>query len=527
MKSSATLTKRAKAVGVATATIAALALVPTGTAIAAPSAQGCENRNNTTIASLLECVDADGAMEHLEAFQEIADENGGSRAAGLPGYEASVDYVVDTLEAAGWNVSIDEFDFTFVGASTLQQLTPVNASYPTGPFTGSGPGDVTASVTPIDVQLTTPNANTSGCDAADFAGFPAGNIALIQRGSCTFAQKALNAEAAGAAGVIIFNAGDDTTAARNDLIVGTLGGSNVVGIPVVGASFQQGVALAAAGSTARVFVPAPEQRPQKNVIAELPGKNTDNVVMAGAHLDSVQAGPGINDNGSGSASLLELAQNLSKLKPENTVRLAWWGAEEAGLLGSQAYVDGLSQAEKDRIALYLNFDMVASPNYMFMIYDGDESGFPAPVTVPDGSVEIEKLFESYFTSVGEPYDDAEFSGRSDYEAFILEGIPAGGLFTGAEVIKSAEQQAIWGGVAGESFDQCYHQACDDIDNVDEHALDVNIDAIALTVLAYSYSTESVNGVVGKNVPGGLKLPAPAGPEGTVGSGGGHSHGDED
>ena len=126
------------------------------------------------------------------------------------------------------------------------------------------------------------------------------------------------------------------------------------------------------------------------------------------------------------------------------------GAEEEGLLGSAAYVDGLSQAEKDRIALYLNFDMVASPNYIFMIYDGDESQFEAPVVVPEGSVQIEDLFESYFTSVGEPYDDAEFSGRSDYEAFILDGIPAGGLFTGAEVIKTEEQEAIWGGTAGES-----------------------------------------------------------------------------
>jgi Zn-dependent M28 family amino/carboxypeptidase len=511
---------------VATATLAAFALVPAGAAIAVPgSSQGCEKRNNNTVKQLLVCVGADGAMEHLEALQTIADENGGTRAAGLPGYEASVDYVVKTLQAAGWKVTIDEFPFTFVGPSTLEQVTPVSAAYPTGPFTGSGPGDLTAAVTPVDVQLTTPNTNTSGCEAADFAGFPAGNIALIQRGTCPFADKALNAEAAGAAGVIIFNAGDDESDARQELIVGTLGGSNVVGIPVVGASYPQGVALAQAGSTAHVMVPEPEERPQKNVIAELPGKNTNNVVMAGAHLDSVQAGPGINDNGSGSASLLEIAESLSKLKPENTLRFAWWGAEEAGLLGSAAYVDGLSQAEKDRIALYLNFDMVASPNYMFMVYDGDESGFPAPVAVPAGSVAIEDLFESYYTSVGQPYDDAEFSGRSDYEAFILNGIPAGGLFTGAEEVKTPQQQAIWGGVAGQSLDQCYHQACDTIDNVNTEALDVNIDAIALAVLVYSYSTESVNGVVGKKVVGGLRLPAPAGPQGTVGSGGGHMHGD--
>ena len=244
--------------------------------------------------------------------------------------------------------------------------------------------------------------------------------------------------------------------------------------------------------------------------------------MAGAHLDSVQAGPGINDNGSGSAvaARARAAHVEGEAREHRATRVV--GCRRGGPPRVRGRTStGSRQAEKDRIALYLNFDMVASPNYIFMVYDGDESGFRAPVVVPEGSIAIEELFESYFTSVGEPYDDAEFSGRSDYEAFIESDIPAGGLFTGAEVVKTEEQEAIWGGIAGESFDQCYHQACDTIDNVNEEALDVNIDAIALAVLAYSYSTESVNGVVGANVPGGLKLPAPAGPEraGTAGGGG--------
>ena len=221
-------------------------------------------------------------------------------------------------------------------------------------------------------------------------------------------------------------------------------------IPVVGASFADGAALAQAGSTASIVVDPPESRPQVNVIAELPGANNNNVVMAGAHLDSVQAGPGINDNGSGSAALLEVAENIAKLKPQNTLRFAWWGAEEAGLIGSTQYVNGLSQAERDRIALYLNFDMVGSPNYVFMVYDGDTVRLPGPAggADPAGSVQIEDLFESYYTLAGERYDDAQFSGRSDYQAFILNGIPAGGLFTGAEVVKTPAQQAIWGGTAG-------------------------------------------------------------------------------
>ena len=154
--------------------------------------------------------------------------------------------------------------------------------------------------------------------------------------------------------------------------------------------------------------------------------------MAGAHLDSVPAGPGINDNGSGSAALLEVAQQMAKSKPNNTVRFAWWGAEELGLIGSTEWVEQRTPAELDEIALYLNFDMIGSPNYYFGVYDANESSFEAPVAVPDGSVDIEETFESFYTLRGEPYDDSAFSGRSDYAAFIDNGIPSGGLFTGAE-----------------------------------------------------------------------------------------------
>jgi Zn-dependent M28 family amino/carboxypeptidase len=196
------------------------------------------------------------------------------------------------------------------------------------------------------------------------------------------------------------------------------------------------------------------------------------------------------------------------------LRFAWWGAEEAGLVGSTAYVNDLSQAERDEIALYLNFDMVGSPNYIFMVYDADESTFEAPVPVPAGSIAIEDVFESFYTLLGEPYDDSEFSGRSDYQAFIENGIPAGGLFTGAEEVKTAEQAAIWGGTAGAQFDPCYHEACDTFANNNNHALDVNSDAIAYAVLTFAYSTESVNGVRGKRVPGRFMIPQPAGPQGT-------------
>jgi Zn-dependent M28 family amino/carboxypeptidase len=513
---------------VAAVAVVPLCVLPIVSVAAAPAQSGCDSRTNNTYSKLLECVRLDGVRAHQAALQAIADQNGGNRAAGTSGYTGSVEYVVDTLEAAGWNVTLDEFPFTFVPPPTLQQLTPVAATYETGTFTGSGSGTVTGNVIPVDVNLIPPRASTSGCEAADFAGLDfsgPSDIALIQRGTCTFAVKAVNAQAAGAEAVIIFNQGN--TPDREGLILGTLipGGEGVT-IPVVGASFAQGEALSQAGSTALIDVDPPESRPQVNVIAELPGANDNNVVMAGAHLDSVQAGPGINDNGSGSAVLLEVAEQIGKLRPENTLRFAWWGAEEAGLIGSTQYVNGLSQAERDRIALYLNFDMVGSPNYVFMVYDGDQSGFPAPpgVPIPSGSVQIEDLFESYYTLAGQPYDDAQFSGRSDYQAFILNGIPAGGLFTGAEVVKTPAQQAIWGGTTGAQFDPCYHLACDTFANNSNHALNVNSDAVAFAVLTYAYSTETVNGVPGAKVPGNFAIPAPAGPEGT-GAGGGHRPGE--
>ena len=520
--------RRLAALGAAAALTTAL--IPGQVASAAP-ANVCDTSANNTYQKLLDCVTLEGVREHQAAFQKIADNSDdpvypGTRAAGTVGYAQSVEYVADLLRDAGYEVTLDPVEITFNFPAVLRQLTPVAAEYETGVFTGSGSGEVQGNVIPVDINLTPPRASTSGCEEADFAGLDfsgPNDIALVQRGTCFFGTKAFYAEQAGAEAVIIFNQGN--TPDREGLIVADATsvdepipgapGPVTHGIPVVGASFSDGAALAQSGSTAFVEVLPAETRTDFNVIAELPGKNEDNVVMAGAHLDSVIEGPGINDNGSGSAALLETALMMANLNPENTMRFAWWAAEEQGLVGSADYVAGLSEEEIDRIALYMNYDMVGSPNYIFMVYDADESTFEAPVVIPPGSAAIEDIYESYYTAIGEPYDDTEFSGRSDYEAFILAGIPSSGLFTGAEVIKTEEQEAIWGGTAGEQFDPCYHEACDTFENVDLHALDVNSDLIAFGALTFAYSTESVNGVPGKNVPGPrFALPAPAGPEGT-------------
>ena len=223
----------------------------------------------------------------------------------------------------------------------------------------------------------------------------------------------------------------------------------------------------------------PGTYPTSNVIAETRDGDPDNVIVVGAHLDSVGVGPGINDNGSGSATILEIAEQLRKVKPRNKIRFIWFGAEEHGLLGSEAYVDSLPQAERDKIAAMLNFDMVGSPNFVRFVYDGDLSDSEPPAGgAPPASAEIEELFLDYFESQGLETEPTAFDGRSDYGPFIFAGIPAGGLFTGAEEIKTEEQAAIYGGTAGEPYDPCYHLGCDDIDNLDHTALDQMSDAAA-------------------------------------------------
>ncbi len=488
------------------ASLVVCVLLATLVAVAPGASAGktaCEKRNNNTINKLLECVTVDGVRSHQAAWQAAADANEGIRAAGFPGYDASVAYVVETLEAAGYDVELDPFEFTFVPPATLQQIAPIAGTYETGAFTGSGFGTLTGQVIPVDLALDPPRASTSGCEATDFAGLdfsgPA-DIALIQRGTCFFSTKAVNAEAAGAEAVIIFNQGNSST--RLGLIVGNAstlpdGSPSNLTIPVVGASFDQGVALAQPGSLAFIDVDPPETRINNNVIAELPGKNDDNVVMAGAHLDSVQAGPGIQDNGSGSAAILETAVQMAKVKPVNTVRFAWWGAEELGLVGSTAYVADRTPEELDDIALYLNFDMIGSPNFVYFIYDGDDSDAVGAGPGPEGSAQIEEFFENFYEARDLPFLGTDFSGRSDYGPFIAVGIPAGGLFTGAEVVKTPEQAAIWGGTAGDQYDPCYHLACDTFDNISLEALSVNSDAVAAAVLSYGMNTETINGVKGK------------------------------
>jgi Zn-dependent M28 family amino/carboxypeptidase len=248
------------------------------------------------------------------------------------------------------------------------------------------------------------------------------------------------------------------------------------------------------------------------------------VLVVGAHLDSVPRGPGINDNGSGSGGILEVAEQMAArdIEPKNTVRFMWYSAEEFGLLGSAAYVAELSAAERARIKAMLNFDMIASPNYVRFVYDGDNSAFPVGPNAaagPPGSGEIEAIFANYFSSQGLASAPTPFSGRSDYGPFIAQGIPAGGLFTGAEGEKSAEQARIYGGQAGVAYDKCYHLACDTFANVNQQGLDEMSDAVAHTTLTLAKRSFTKQPLVNP-------APQPAGP-GDGGGGGLHADHDHD
>jgi Zn-dependent M28 family amino/carboxypeptidase len=272
----------------------------------------------------------------------------------------------------------------------------------------------------------------------------------------------------------------------------------------------------------------------RNVIAETSGR-ADNVVVVGGHLDSVEDGPGVNDNGSGSGAILEIAEEMRKVKPRNQVRFIWFSAEESGLLGSQHYVETLPEEEQAKIAAMLNFDMLASPNFVRFVYDGNTDSFPPPPSgAPEGSAAIEKIFLDYFAARGLAASPTAFSGRSDYRDFIEEGIPAGGLFSGAEGIKTAAEAATYGGAEGEQYDPCYHAFCDTLGTLigvppavamlnpatNRNSMRANglrgfdqlADAAAHATITLAQSTEAVNGVRGKGNAGGpaKRLAAPRG-----------------
>ncbi|MFH8369268.1 M28 family metallopeptidase [Streptomyces sp. NPDC018031] len=502
----------------AAAALATPLLISSATpAAATPPASGGDSAKRAAQLSrqLVKNSSAKDARAHLERFQAIAERSGGHRAAGSPGHDASAAYVYRLLKKAGYRVSYDPFEFvyteTLAEKLSVVSPTPREVSVKAMTYTRSTPvGGLKAAVAAVPVD------GTTGCEASDYAsGTFTGKIALIKRGGCAFAEKQAAAADAGAAAAIVYN---NVPGALS----GTIGDPTAGRIPTGGVSQTDGEALVAEAGRGEVTVNLEvrefqEKRVTNNVIAETRGGDPAQTVMLGAHLDSVSAGPGINDNGSGSAGLLEVALELAEThkKPAHKIRFAWWSAEELGLLGSKAYVAELSEAQRKQIPLYLNFDMIASPNFGQFVYDGDNSDGVGEPAGPEGSAQLEKQINDFLDRRGAAHEGTDFTGRSDYGPFIAVGIPSGGTFTGAEGVKTAQQAEKFGGTAGQAYDACYHAACDDIDNIHMGAFETNIDVIAHSVGTYAYDLRSLREPV-------VTVPT----EGDAGSGGG-LHDDHD
>lgn len=421
-------------------------------------------------AQLQEGVTLRGIMEHQRRFAGIAAANNGNRAAGTSGYDASADYVAETLREAGYEVSVQRFGLPDSGTSTnaeIERTLPDSESYERGEDFGtlgySGAGEVTGPVQPVDFDRPAKGgpASTSGCESEDFSDFREGSVALLRRGTCEFGVKVRNAAAAGAGAALISNEGTD---GKTGTFRGSLGDSRAE-MPVLATSAAAGESLAESTDTEVRLSVESGSGTTANVIATSPGGDKNNTVVVGAHLDSIPDGPGINDNGSGSATILEIAEELTQSdeQPRNQVRFAFWGAEELGLLGSRHYVEELDAGRLDDIIAYLNFDMVGSPNYIPFLY---------------GTPEVTRVFENHFDSRDIATAEFDLAGRSDHEPFLNEDVPVGGIFSGDSTEKTGRQARIHGGSAGEPYDRCYHRSCDNLDNLNREAIGRLSDAAA-------------------------------------------------
>jgi aminopeptidase Y len=321
-----------------------------------------------------------------------------------------------------------------------------------------------------------------GCDVSDFPTDVSGAIAFIQRGTCPFGDKSTNAGKAGAIAAVVYNnqPGEfgGTLGEPDKHHIATFGLSREDAEPFIG-QLKDGKEVASSAYIDSIV----EKVGTTNIIAQTKGGDQDNCVMLGGHSDSVAEGPGINDDGSGTLTLLEFAVQLTKYSVSNCVRFAWWAGEEEGLLGSDYYVSQLSKEENLKIRLFMDYDMLASPNYAYQIYNATNALNPV------GSEELRDLYIDYYEKHGQNYTFIPFDGRSDYDGFIRHGIPGGGIATGAEGVKTKEEQEMFGGKAGNWFDPCYHQICDTVENLNMEAWEVNAKVRNIRLLPLSRSHE--------------------------------------
>lgn len=426
---------------------------------------------------------------HLFALAQAALAGDGNRASGTAGWDGSVAYVRERLTAMGYptitSVPAEYPYYEILADPMLERLWPTTKryAYAKDDFLGdfqrvnlSQPGDVTAAVTPVALDLGPGNHSASGCDLADFDGFPAGNIALIQRGTCPLVTKAWNAQLAGADAVVFFNQGntEDRMGLNPDGwafldIVPTQAEHGLL-IPGVFATYEVGRDLAtqiAHGTTVKLRVKVStvfEVRQTESLVVETAEGDPEHVILIGAHLDSVRDGFGINDNATGVAAVLELARIAAACHPDKRLRFAFWGGEEWGSpWGSMAYTNSLRALDLAKIKAYLNVDTLGSRNYAIHRFDGNGSELGTPGDEASGR--IERLFVLALMAE-DLWSLPEYAQNSDQFYFMVAGVPFGYLTTGDFALKTRFEAQVFGGKAAELYDDCHHQSCDGMGNVD-------------------------------------------------------------
>jgi Zn-dependent M28 family amino/carboxypeptidase len=438
-------------------------------------------------------VTVDGIYVHLKKLADIASANGNSRADGTPGYDATVEYVAGVLRDKGFDVETPEFDRVALSSPGRPTLVAAGRSFPVEQaslLVTTAPGGLTA------VTLRPPRP--AGCSAGDYGSVAVkGAIAVVDDTGCSAVDKQNVAVAKGAVAVLVVS-NPDSEGSPQGLF--TPGYYQQLTSPVAVIDADADAQLRRTSAPVRLTLDAKSTVVKsRNVLAQTKTGDPHNVVVAGAHLDSAAGSPGVNDDGSGVASVLETAVQLgSSPTVTNAVRFAFWGAQQTGLQGSTKYVAGLGHDGLVGVALYLDFDLLGSTNAGFFTLDGDQSGQPNPdvpaARVPAGSAGVERTLAGYLNLAGVRPADMPLGLASDYSAFLRAGVPVGGITTGSSGRKTATQARLWGGRAGTPFDPNYLGPGDTIANVDRATMAITGPAVAFAVGTYAQSTLGPNGV---------------------------------
>ncbi|KAF2730638.1 Zn-dependent exopeptidase [Polyplosphaeria fusca] len=404
-----------------------------------------------------------------------------TRVIGSAGHLGTLSYIYEQILQLGDYYQLSNQSFPAVSGNIFQYRLVIGNDVPKSayPMSLTPP---TRDKEPVYGNLAL--VKNQGCQSTDFPPEVAGNIAFIERGLCPFGTKSENAGRAGAIAAIVYDNQNGSSP-----FGGTLGTPSPYHVATFSLSKDEATpylkklaknkpvdAIAFIDSEVKTILTI-------NIIAQTTSGSASNIVMLGAHSDSVASGPGINDDGTGTLSLLEVATQLTKFSLHNAVRFAWWAGEEEGLLGSDYYVATLPRAENEKIRMFMDYDMMGSPNFAYQVYNATNARNPV------GSQELRDLYVGWYEGQGLNYTFIPFDGRSDYDGFIRNGIPGGGIATGAEGVKSKVEKEMFGGREGEWYDPCYHQLCDDVGNVNVSAWVVNTKLIAHSVATYAESLE--------------------------------------